>query len=105
MVFATDHIFTGSEADVLLGASKSKGWEKVKTQPQLHPPAKDYLLKAKSILNFIHVQEQAATPVSLSCLRINKLFPYGHLMQRADSLEKTLCWEGLGAGGEGEDRG
>ena len=27
-------------------------------------------------------------------------------MRRADSLEKTmLCWEGLGAGGEGDDRG
>ena len=26
-------------------------------------------------------------------------------MQRVDSLEKTRCWEGLGAGGEGDDRG
>ena len=34
-----------------------------------------------------------------------KLQYCGHLMQRADSLEKTLCWEGLGAGGEGDDRG
>ena len=35
-----------------------------------------------------------------------KLQYFGHLMQRADSLEKTLmCWEGLGAGGEGDDRG
>ena len=25
-------------------------------------------------------------------------------MQRVDSLEKTLIWEGLGAGGEGDDR-
>ena len=24
---------------------------------------------------------------------------------RVDSLEKTQCWEGLGAGGEGDDRG
>jgi len=30
---------------------------------------------------------------------------FGHLMWRVDSLEKTLCWEGLGAGGEGDDRG
>ena len=29
---------------------------------------------------------------------------FGHLMQRADSLEKTLML-GLGAGGEGDDRG
>ena len=34
-----------------------------------------------------------------------KLQYFGHLMQRVDSLEKTLCWEGLGAGGEGDDRG
>ena len=30
---------------------------------------------------------------------------FGHLMQRVDSLEKTLMLEGLGAGGEGDDRG
>ena len=34
-----------------------------------------------------------------------KLQYFGHLMGRVDSLEKTLCWEGLGAGGEGYDRG
>ena len=34
-----------------------------------------------------------------------KLQYFGHLMWRADSLEKTRCWEGLGAGGEGDDRG
>ena len=34
-----------------------------------------------------------------------KLQYFGHLMQRVDSLEKTLSWEGLGAGGEGDDRG
>ena len=27
------------------------------------------------------------------------------LMRRVDSLEKTRCWEGLGAGGEGGDGG
>ena len=30
---------------------------------------------------------------------------FGHLMRRVDSLDKTWCWEGLGAGGEGDDRG
>ena len=30
---------------------------------------------------------------------------FGHLMQRANSLEKTRCWERLKAGGEGDDRG
>ena len=34
-----------------------------------------------------------------------KLQYFGHITQRVDSLEKTLCWEGLGAGGEGDDRG
>ena len=30
---------------------------------------------------------------------------FGHLMRRADSLKKTLMLEGMGAGGEGDDRG
>ena len=34
-----------------------------------------------------------------------KLKYFGHLMQRADSLEKTWCWERLKAGEEGENRG
>ena len=35
-----------------------------------------------------------------------KLQYFGHLMQRTDSLEKTLkCWERLKVGGEREDRG
>ena len=34
-----------------------------------------------------------------------KLQYFGHLMRRVDSLEKTLILEGLGAGGEGDDRG
>ena len=34
-----------------------------------------------------------------------KLQYFGHLMQRVDSLEKTLILEGLGAGGEGDGRG
>ena len=29
----------------------------------------------------------------------------GHLMLRADSLEKPLCWERLKAGGEGDNSG
>ena len=29
---------------------------------------------------------------------------FGDLMRRVDSLEKPWCWEGLGAGGEGDDR-
>ena len=34
-----------------------------------------------------------------------KLQYFGHLMQRANSLEKTLCWERLRAGEEGDNRG
>ena len=34
-----------------------------------------------------------------------KLQYFGHLMWRADSFEKTLCWERLRAGGEGDDSG
>ena len=34
-----------------------------------------------------------------------KLQYFGHLMRRIDSLEKLWCWEGLEAGGEGDDRG
>ena len=34
-----------------------------------------------------------------------KLQYFGHLMRRVDSLEKTLMLGGIGAGGEGVDRG
>ena len=34
-----------------------------------------------------------------------KLQYFGHLMWRSDSFEKPCCWEGLKAGGEGDDRG
>ena len=34
-----------------------------------------------------------------------KLQYFGHLMQRLDSLEKTLMLGGIGSGGEGDDRG
>ena len=43
---------------------------------------------------------------SLEGLMLKLKFQYfGHLMQRVDSLERLWCWEGLGAGGEGDDRG
>ena len=34
-----------------------------------------------------------------------KLRYFGHLMQRVDSLEKTLLLRGIEAGGEGDDQG
>ena len=33
-----------------------------------------------------------------------KLQYFGHLMERADSFEKTLCWERSRVGGEWDDR-
>ena len=37
-------------------------------------------------------------------LKLNLQY-FGHLMWRANSLEKTWCWERLRAGGEGDRRG
>ena len=34
-----------------------------------------------------------------------KLQYFGHLMRRVDSFKRPWCWEGLWAGGEGDDRG
>ena len=34
-----------------------------------------------------------------------KLQYFGHLMRRAESFEKTWCWERLKVGGKGDDRG
>ena len=34
-----------------------------------------------------------------------KLHSFGHLMRRVDSLKKTLMLRGIGAGGEGDNRG
>ena len=43
---------------------------------------------------------------SLEGLMLMLKFQYfGHLMRRADSLERPWCWETLRAGGEGDDRG
>ena len=43
---------------------------------------------------------------SLEGLRLKlKLQYFGHLMRRVDSWKRPWCWEGLGAGGEGDDRG
>ena len=43
---------------------------------------------------------------SLEGVMLKLKFQYfGHLMRRVDSLEKTLMLGGIGAGGEGDDRG
>ena len=48
--------------------------------------------------------------ISLGCslggMMLKLKFQYfGHVMRRVDSLEKTLMLGGIGAGGEGDDRG
>ena len=50
------------------------------------------------------ILKETSPGCSLKGLMLKMKLQYiGHLMQRVDSLEKS--WEGLGAGGEGDDRG
>ena len=61
------------------------------------------------ILCNLHLKDKTwlmATGCSLEGLMLKlKLQYFGHLMRRVESLEKTLMLEGLGAGGEGDNRG
>ena len=51
------------------------------------------------------ILKEISPGISLEGMMLKLKLPYfGHLMQRVDSLEDS-CWEGLGAGGEGDDRG
>ena len=57
-------------------------------------------------LSFIWVLKEISPEYSLEGLMLKlKLQYFDHLMQRADSFEKTLKWERLKAEGEGDDRG
>ena len=52
------------------------------------------------------ILEEIISGCSLEGLMLKLKLQYsGHLMRRVDSLEKTLMLGGLGAGGEGDDRG
>ena len=52
------------------------------------------------------ILKEISPEISLEGMMLKlKLQYFGHLMQRVDSLEKTLKREGLGAEGEGDDRG
>ena len=52
------------------------------------------------------IQKEISPGCSLEGMMLKlKLQYFGHLMQRVDSLEKTLMLGGIGAGGEGEYRG
>ena len=52
------------------------------------------------------ILKEISPGISLEGMKLKlKLQYFGHLMRRVDSLEKTLMLEGLGAGGERDDRG
>ena len=51
------------------------------------------------------ILKEVSPGISLEGMMLKlKLQYFGHLMRRADSLEKTLMLGGIGAGGEGDDR-
>ena len=50
------------------------------------------------------IPKEISPGISLEGMMLKpKLQYFGHLMRRVDSLEKTLMWEGLGAGGKGDE--
>ena len=52
------------------------------------------------------IQKEISPGISLEGMMLKLKFQYfGHLMQRVDSLEKTLILGWIGVGGEGDDRG
>ena len=52
------------------------------------------------------ILKEISPGVSLEGMMLKLKLQYsGHLKKRVDSLEKTLMLEGLGAGGEGDNRG
>ena len=52
------------------------------------------------------ILKEISPGISLEGMMLKLKLQYlGHLMWRADSLEKTLMLGGIGAGGEGDDRG
>ena len=49
--------------------------------------------------------KEVSPKISLEGMMLKlKVQYFGHLIQRVDSLEKSLMLEELGAGGEGDDR-
>ena len=52
------------------------------------------------------ILKEISPECSLEEMMLKLKFQYfGHLIRRVDSLEKTLMLGGIGAGGEGDDRG
>ena len=54
----------------------------------------------QSVLNEI----SPGCPLKWMMLKL-KLQYFGHLIRRVDSWQRLWCWEGLGAGGKGDNRG
>ena len=53
-----------------------------------------------------YIVKETSPGISLEGMMLKlKVQYFGHLMRRVDSLEKTLMLGGIGAGGEGDDRG
>ena len=51
------------------------------------------------------ILKETSPEISLEAMMLKlKLQYFGHLMQRVDSLEKTLMLGGIGGRGEGDDR-
>ena len=72
---------------------------------QFHPPP---ILKAvfSPCLSNQSILKGISPGISLEGMMLKlKLQYFGHLMRRVDSLEKTLMLGGMGAGGEGDNRG
>ena len=52
------------------------------------------------------ILKEISPGISMEGMKLKlKLQYFGHLVRRVDSLERLWCWEGLGAGGEGDDKG
>ena len=82
-------------------------WSFMSLLLSLWPSNNDLLSIEGLLVNMIRYINQEISPeYSLVGLMLKlKLQYFGHLMRRADSLEKTLIWKRPRAGGEGDDRG
>ena len=56
-------------------------------------------------IQLVHAKGDQSWVLLVGLMLKLKLQYFGHLMRRADSLEKTLMLEGIGPGAEGDDRG
>ena len=94
-------VMYGCELDYKEGwALKNWGFQTVVLEKTLERPLDSTKRSNQSILKEINSE------YSLQGLMLKqKLQYFGHLMQRASSLQKTWCWERLGQEGKGGNRG